>query len=141
MTTQSAKRSKLVYLTTALALYQSIYSLRTALYWQTFPSSVHSVMTISGILAVLWALLFIWLTMQLWQRRENAAKYTLICGMGLVAYVVLRLAIFAQADYDRGRLPFLFLATALLTISSPVVVVWRSKSQTTKTREIITHEH
>ncbi|RMG89888.1 MAG: hypothetical protein D6712_00885 [Chloroflexi bacterium] len=141
MSKQSAKRSKLIYLTTSLALYQGIYGVRTGLYWQTFPPSVHSVMAISGVLAVLWALLFIWLTVQFWQRRENAAKYTLICGIGFLVYVVLRLAIFAQADYDRGRLPFLFLGTALLMISGPVVVVWRNKSQTTKTREIITHEH
>ncbi len=53
-----------------------------------------------------------------WALRSNRPKsiqWALWLTLAFVAYRIAHVAIFARADYDRGRLPFLIL---LLTISS-----------------------
>jgi hypothetical protein len=49
-------------------------------------------------------------------RRWNARRLALVLLGGFALYSLARLAVFAQADYDRGRLPFLIIITALFLL-------------------------
>jgi hypothetical protein len=63
--------------------------------------------------AALWALTFAIVTLRLWQRVPSAKRplgWVLIAWIG---YSLLRLAVFARADYDAARLPFLSFASIL----------------------------
>lgn len=58
----------------------------------------------------LWTLSFGLLAVRLWQRRSSARR---LFGWALIAWIgysLVRLFVFARADYDQGRLPPLFLA-------------------------------
>ncbi|MCA9910704.1 MAG: hypothetical protein KC519_18740 [Anaerolineae bacterium] len=59
---------------------------------------------------VFWAAVFAYAAVRLWQRRPNADR---VLGWALtvwIGYSLVRLTVFARADYDRGRLPFLWAA-------------------------------
>jgi hypothetical protein len=62
------------------------------------------------IAAALWALLFALVALRLWRRLPGARRLFGWAGIGWIVYSVARLALFARADYDRQRLPFLILA-------------------------------
>jgi hypothetical protein len=53
---------------------------------------------------------------------ERAQRWGLTALFGFAAYSSARLAIFAQADYDRGRIPFLL--ALLLVLALPVLLMW-----------------
>lgn len=53
---------------------------------------------------------------------ERARRWGLTALLGFAAYSIARLAIFAQADYDRGRIPFLL--ALLLVLALPVLLMW-----------------
>jgi FtsH-binding integral membrane protein len=60
--------------------------------------------------SALWALLFLTLAVQVWNKRHDVVRrmtWALIVWMG---YSLIRIIVFARADYDRGRIPFLVLA-------------------------------
>lgn len=69
----------------------------------------------------LWALGFAAITLALVKRRPNALRY---CGwmlLGFMLYGLLHLAIFARADYDRQRLPFL-IAVFVIILAGYLVI-------------------
>jgi hypothetical protein len=63
--------------------------------------------------AALWMGVFLLLTLKVWNKRHAAARrmaWALIAWMG---YSLLRIVVFARADYDRGRIPFLVIAVVV----------------------------
>ena len=66
------------------------------------------------LLAGLWTGLFVWGVMGL--IRTNALNRALMIVIGFIVHSVARLAIFADADYDRERVPFLVVGSALIVI-------------------------
>lgn len=64
---------------------------------------------------VLWAGAFALAAAQLWRGRWRASAGLLVCA-GFAAYSALRLALFVRADYDLGRLPFLWLLVGTFMI-------------------------
>ncbi len=62
-------------------------------------------------LTLAWALIFAWLAVTLWR---GAQTRRLGQALAIYAFVsVMRLLLFARADYDRDRLPFLLLTLLL----------------------------
>jgi hypothetical protein len=62
------------------------------------------------ITGALWACGFAWLGVRLWRRERRARP---VFGWALIAWIgysLVRVHVFARADYDRERLPFLFAA-------------------------------
>lgn len=73
-----------------------------------------------------------WAARRLWthHRRDwRAAGFALLCTSALTAAVTLRAAAFAQADYERGRLPFFALATLILLALGSVLAFRRLDSR------------
>ena len=62
-------------------------------------------------LALAWALIFAWLAVNLWRGAQTRRLWQALALYVVVS--VLRLLLFARADYDRGRLPFLLLTLLL----------------------------
>ena len=60
------------------------------------------------------------------RRNGHAVRYTAWLFVLFILYSLLRLMIFAQADYDRGRLPFLVIVAALM-----ISVVFRAREKKT----------
>ncbi len=58
-------------------------------------------------LTLAWALIFAWLAVTLWRGAQTRRQWQTLALYAVVS--VMRLLLFARADYDRGRLPFLLL--------------------------------
>ena len=61
------------------------------------------------VVGVLWAIMFASIALGLWQRRANARRRLGWALIGWIGDSLVRLSLFARADYDRERLPFLLL--------------------------------
>ncbi|MCL4247115.1 MAG: hypothetical protein KJ065_03065 [Anaerolineae bacterium] len=59
---------------------------------------------------VFWAAVFAYAALRLWQRRPNPDRVLAWALTVWIGYSLVRLTVFARADYDRGRLPFLWAA-------------------------------
>lgn len=59
---------------------------------------------------VFWAVVFAAIAWRLWQRKPGAPRFLGWALMAWIGYSVFRLSVFARADYDRQRLPFLWVA-------------------------------
>jgi hypothetical protein len=66
---------------------------------------------IGGAIGLAWAAWRLWMRHR---RDSRAAGFALLCWGALAAAVAARSALFAQADYERGRLPFFVLAALIL---------------------------
>lgn len=69
----------------------------------------------------LWALGFAAITLALVKKRPNALRY---CGwmlLGFMLYGLIHRAVFARADYDRQRLPFL-IAVFVIILAGYLVI-------------------
>lgn len=74
-----------------------------------------------------WALLFALLTVNLWRLRPSAVRHAAAAATAFVLYSAARLALYARADYDRQRLPFVLLAV-LLCCTVPALYLLRRPS-------------
>ena len=59
---------------------------------------------------IFWVVVFAAIAWRLWLRKPGAARALGWALMAWIGYSVLRLSVFARADYDRQRLPFLWVA-------------------------------
>lgn len=66
--------------------------------------------------ALLWSVVFGWAFLQCMGGKKRALNRALWVICGFMFYSTGRLVIFARADYDRQRLPFLVVSTLLLGI-------------------------
>ncbi len=82
-----------------------------------------------------WALLWTLAALGLWQGRARARFYAAYAGVGFAFYSLGRLAIFAQADYDRQRLPFLAIIIFALSIILMIYINRSSKVHATESME------
>ncbi|MFQ3565783.1 MAG: hypothetical protein SNJ59_02180 [Aggregatilineales bacterium] len=84
--------------------------------WQTLmpPQQVPTSLlpALEFVAAGLWACSSAVAIVLVWRRSPRARRLMLGVTLGFALYSVARLAIFARADYDRGRLPFLSIALA-----------------------------
>ena len=111
----------LILLCLTLALFQIITALRVL----QLPDAVASVVSIPPMLQVAlsagWALLFFMAAVTLYNRKVFSVRLAGGVIVAFMLYSLLRLVVFARADYDRERLPFLI----VLTLSLLALPVWR----------------
>ena len=86
---------------------------------------------------VVWLSVFGWLLWALIRNRPHAQFRAIVVTFGFIAYSVLRLVIFAQADYDRQRIPFLVLLLVIMTLLASGI---RLLSVFLKHKEIVTYD-
>jgi hypothetical protein len=130
---------KLVWITLALGVATAGLALRWASPALSPPEATHVPVWFDVVFGVLGACGMAWAARRLWSghRRDlRAVGFSLICWAALAAGVTVRQALFAQADYERGRLAF-FVAGTLLLAALGVVLWWRSaeKDRTTENTE------
>lgn len=83
-----------------------------------------------------WALIWLLAAINLWRGRARARFYTACAGVGFAFYSLGRLAIFAQADYDRQRLPFL---TIIIFALSTILMIYINRSSKVHATESMEH--
>lgn len=116
----------LILLTVLLALFQAgavVNALR-------LPPDLARQISLNPALEVvagaLWTLVAAVIGLRLLQRMPGAGQGAAWLLLAFGVYAVLRLVIFARADYDQGRLPFLLVAISVL-LAFPVVSIARSR--------------
>jgi hypothetical protein len=72
--------------------------------------------TVKIALSVFWIVMFTLMALDLWRARRWAFRWAAILLTAYGAFNLMWFAIFVRADYGRGRLPFLALATLLLLV-------------------------
>ena len=110
---------KLVWITLALAVATLGVGLRWASPALTPSGVTHVPLWFDGLFGIGGAIGLAWAARRLWthhRRDSRAAGFALLCWAALAAAVTVRSALFAQADYERGRLPFFVIATLILLV-------------------------
>ena len=108
---QLRRRWWVIALTIALALMQTGAIIRLLNTPAALTEQTSLVLPLEIVAAGLWTLIFAILAVNLLRlRATRLAKWTFI---GFATYSTVRLLLFAQADYDHNRLPFLVAANAL----------------------------
>jgi hypothetical protein len=120
---QSQPRSShgFALLTFLIAAHQTVTAVRV----MQVPAELAPLLTLplafEFIISIGWALLFAWITFNLLRlRARRTASWALL---GFVTYSLLRLLLFARADYDQQRLPFLITLTVLILVGW--AILWR----------------
>jgi hypothetical protein len=101
----------LIALTILLALFQAGAALRALQTPLEIAAQVSLPLALEAVLSALWAAAFGVMTVRLWKHKPGTNERAVWLIGGFIGYSVLRLALFARADYDRQRLPFLLMAT------------------------------
>lgn len=105
----------LALLTALIAIHQAITAVRVL----QLPPELAATLTIPPPLEFIassgWSLLFAWITFHLLLSAHARTGWFLLA---FVTYSLLRLFLFAQADYDQQRYPF------LVTVSAIILLGW-----------------
>ncbi|NWG17961.1 MAG: hypothetical protein HXY41_15155 [Chloroflexi bacterium] len=97
------------------------------------PVSLPSALAFAG--GAVWALVWVLVALALWRRQARACRYAAWAGVGFAFYSLGRLAVFAQADYDRQRLPFLTIAIFAFSTVLLISIIRSSKVHATESME------
>src|SRR5688572_45317 len=112
----------LIALMLVLALVQAGNAIR-ALQLPAVTSLIPPLEVLSG---VFWAVLLSVMAVVLWRNPDSRAiRRSLVLLLVFSTYFVARLTIFARADYDRQRLPFVWLVASVVI----VIIVWLRRKQ------------
>lgn len=110
--TGDKKRRGLAALMTLLVITQAGFVVRLL----RLPDGVGGDLALSPIAQMIgagfWALIFAWAAYSLLSGQRRGVNRALWLVIGFILYSVLRLLLFAQADYDRQRFPFLIVVSA-----------------------------
>lgn len=110
--TGDKKRRGLIALMTLLAIIQAGSVVRLLRLPDGVANNMALSPTIQTIGSFFWALIFTWAAYSLLSGSHREVKRALWLLIGFILYSVLRLLLFAQADYDRQRFPFLIVMSA-----------------------------
>lgn len=103
----------LIALLIGLVLFQVNAALRTLRVPAELATQVRLFPALEFVFGIFWALgagLLLW---AVWQRRPSAMQRSMWFLIGFSIYSLLRLFLFTQADYDRGRMAFLVATAAI----------------------------
>jgi hypothetical protein len=119
-------------LLTLLTALLAVVAAGTAVQALTLPAElaaqVSVVLPVEVIAGGLWAGLFTLITWRLLRNTRRAARLAAWTFLGFAAYSVIRLLLFARADYDAGRLPFLLVTLGIILVAAGflrAVAPWR----------------
>lgn len=109
-----------------LAGFLLVFQIIQALFVLQLPERVQEAIAfpvgLQVLLALLWASLFASALVTLAKDKGSALRYTQLLVSVFILYSLLRLMVFAQADYDRSRLTFLAgLTVCLLAV---LIITW-----------------
>jgi len=113
----------LILLTALLALFQIGAAVRALQIPDALAAKISLPVPLEFIASLLWALLALTVLVTLWQRERRARLFTVWLAVGFSIYSLIRLLLFSQADYDRGRFPFLLIVIAVLLILPAAYIV------------------
>lgn len=111
-----------------LGIYQIIFAFRVLLLSDIFTSSTVIPSSLHAILSAVWGVMLLWGALLVAQRKRSALPYTSWIIIAFVVYSLLRIVLFAQTEYDQGRIPFLILITLAGLIIPVISLLSRDKS-------------
>ncbi|MBZ0282013.1 MAG: hypothetical protein K8L97_14840 [Anaerolineae bacterium] len=112
--THNLTRSRwLIGLMAGIALFQAGAALRALQLPDALAAQVRLIPALEFVTGTLWALIAALLAGALWRRSPKAVRQSMWFLVGFSIYSLLRLFLFTQTDYDRGRMPFLVMAVAI----------------------------
>lgn len=106
----------LLTLMVGLAVYQASaagYALNTP---REISEQVALPMSLWFVSGVMWAVTALYGVRRLWRRERGSKAFAGWVIVGFSIYSALRLFLYAAADYDRGRLPFLVIMVGLILL-------------------------
>jgi hypothetical protein len=131
--TRTRKRARILILLTALlACVQLGAAVRALQVPDELASKISLPLPLEFVASLLWALIALGVTVLLWRRERRGRLYAAWLAVGFSIYSLLRLLLFSQADYDRGRFPFLLIVIALLLILPLAYIVRLRRTNTTR---------
>lgn len=104
----------LIVITMGLALFQAGAAVRVLRLPAEIAAQTNLALPLEIAVSLFWAAFAVVVCRRLWQRRADAVRKAGWLTGTFSLYSVARLVIYAQADYDRGRLPFLALGLACI---------------------------
>jgi hypothetical protein len=122
----------LILLNAFLALFQLASALRALQIPPDLAARLSVPIPLEAAAGLAWAALFARASAFLVKRRTDALRYSAWVIAGFLAYSAARLALFARADYDRQRLPFLLAASGVGVVTLTVLLF---RSMRTRSRE------
>lgn len=122
----SRRPRRLILITACLTLFQLGAVLRALQVPANLTAQISLPLPLEIVASGFWALVFALLTLNLIRLKAYAQRSTPWAIIGFIAYSAIRLLIFAQADYDRQRLPFLFISSAIILLIPVAYLLRRS---------------
>jgi hypothetical protein len=122
----------LIILTLLLSIFQIGSATRVLQIPADVAAQIHLILPLEFIASAVWAILAALVMVGLFQRWQRAQLYATILLVAFTLYSLVRLALFAQADYDRERLPFLFAVGSVFIIITLVYIVRLARARTTE---------
>ena len=119
----------LIVLVTLLALFQAGAALRTLQIPGDLAAQISLIPPLEVVASAFWAVAAAWVDWMLWKRRPDAVPKALWLMIGFSIYSFGRLLLFTRADYDRGRLPFLTLITAIIVLLLAAAALRRQRTK------------
>jgi hypothetical protein len=102
----------------------------------TLAARVNLPFPLEFIASLLWGLAALGVFALLWMRRREARLYAAWLAIGFSIYSLLRLLLFSQADYDRGRFPFLLVVIAVLLFAPVAYLVHHKRTHLSRDGDI-----
>lgn len=121
-------RGVLAALLVGLALQQSVSALRVLQLPAALAAQVGLLPPLEFVAGGAWLLLAAAAALGLAVQRRHAVRYAAIVFGSFTLYTLLRLMLFARADYDRQRLPFALLAALAVLGVLVVLVLWAERA-------------
>jgi hypothetical protein len=122
----------LVLLTALLAVVTLGMAVRAVTLPPELTAQVSLLLPVEVVAGSVWAALFARVTWGLIRSKRGAVGLALTLVLAFATYAAARLLLFARADYDRGRLPFLWVTLGLILLAVGFVraaVRWRRKDE------------
>lgn len=104
----------LIVIALTLAIYQGLAAINGLQQPGVLGIDLGQVGLLQVVTGVVWAVLFLTAAYRLFSHARRARQFFYVLLIAFVVYSLLRLILFAEADYDRQRLPFLILLTAFV---------------------------
>lgn len=124
------------WLLAVVTLGMAVVTLGTAVRAVTLPpelaAQVSLLLPVEVVAGAVWAALFARVTWGLIRSKRGAVGLALTLALAFATYAAARLLLFARADYDRGRLPFLWVTLGLILLAAGfarAAVRWRRKNE------------
>ncbi len=105
-----------IIITGLLILYQLGYLLRLFQLPEAISENIVPPVTVQVGITILWLAGLTWASRSLWIMSKSGKQRSLWLIYGFGVYIIIRQAVFTQADYDRQRIPFVVFVGLFFTI-------------------------